>query len=808
MPKLPRRAVDRLLAVAAVASALIGGSTAHAQDDPFALPKSATATTAVAQSAAAGPGLSEIEIDGRLRARLVDLQGSGNTLTIDADHARTAGLPVPPEAAGPVRIDTLGLYQWRFDTLRQRLIVKLLRKSDGANLRDFAARDDVASERRTIGALRVDYDLGVSMGRGGIYGGGVASASFVKDHLAIVNSVQLASASQGKPLQARRLDSFVQLRLGQRGSVVTAGDFVSVGSASQRPVRMGGLQFASDFRNRPDMVTSPMPAFTGNVAVPTSLDILAGDQTYKLGQLEPGEFTVRNIPINPGRGAVSVLLRDSLGREVVRNVSFYQSSLLLAPGLSSYAINAGMVRRRYAADNDNYGPVAASAFYRRGLSSFLTIEGSGEWSAHVGNLGARADFTVGNLALSSIELRASRTSQGAGGALINATFESLGQAFSVRAGLSLPTSGYRDVASLLGDSPPRSQVFANVGFDLDKNIPVQVSYARIAPARDPRNNQEAIRNELLTGNLFYAPSPRFNISVNGGMRRAEQRSLFLSAALTLRFGPNHSASAAVTHNQGQSGVALGYQFNDYANSGVRVQASLGTVDGANRFNASAIQEGRFTTLSGGVVAYGKQVAGQLSATGSLIATGGTVFARGQSEQGYALVRAGEVAGIPIRLENRFVGTTDRHGRLLIANLRPMAPQQIDVDGGRIPLDAVVLTSRHTITIPARSVGLIEIDALYFRPAVTKVVDEKGEALAAGLPVTAKPSGRETLVGFDGIVEHNSASGDRMLIIKRPDAPCRVDVPDPLPDAGAPLVCRSLPTLAEGGQNAVKVARRD
>lgn len=814
MPSLSRRAADGLVAFA-IGAAAFTGSAANAQTDPFVLPKSAT--TAIAQSAAtSGPGLSEIEIDGRVSARLVDLQGSGNTLTIDADNARVAGLPVPAGASGAIRLDSLKLYQWRFDPLRQRLVIRLFRNNDGPNFRDFAVRGNERAERNTIAALRIDYDINAAFGRSGVHTAGLFSATAVKGHLAAVTTARAAPDSANGPLRVHRLDSFVQLGLPNGSVVVTAGDFISAGSASQRPVRLGGIQLASDFRRQTELITSPMPAFNGSVAVPTTLDIVTADQRYQLGKLEPGEFTVRNVPVNPGRGSLAVLLKDSLGREVVRNVSFYTSSTLLRPGLQSYAVNFGFVRRRYGLPDDNYGPLAASAYYRRGLSPFLTVEASAESTAGLLNFGSRADFTIGNVALSSVELRTSRDSAGGTGFLLNAALESIGRKFSARAGMSLPTPDYRDVASHLGDKTPPRQFFANIGFQLRRNAPFQLSYVRQEAAGGVADGRRNIRNEILSGNLFFSPSPRLNFSLNGGFRQAGTRSFFIGAGLSIRFGPRHSASVLASSDVKQTVSTLAYQYNDYQNSGLRAQATFGTLNGTPRMTASAIQQGRWATLNGAMVAAAGQVAGQASATGSLIVTGGTVYARGQSNSGYALVRAGEVEGIPIKLENRFVGKTDKRGRLLVQNLRTQIVQHIDVDGTRLPADAVVLTSRHVVNVPERAVGLVDIDAMYFRPVVLQVVDAKGAPLEAGLPVVASPSGRETLVGFDGLVEFNTASRDRALLVKAPGGDCRIDIPDAAAlEAGAnALTCLPVAAIAaaEGDEarkaTGKKVARRN
>jgi fimbrial chaperone protein len=87
---LARRAVRPSLAlIAALAAA--AGSPLAAQSDPFELPAGLTAQSARPDD---GPRLSEITVDGRSRSRMVSITGSGKELSVDADDARGAGLPV------------------------------------------------------------------------------------------------------------------------------------------------------------------------------------------------------------------------------------------------------------------------------------------------------------------------------------------------------------------------------------------------------------------------------------------------------------------------------------------------------------------------------------------------------------------------------------------------------------------------------------------------------------------------------------------------------------------------------------------
>ena len=80
MRRLPRLAAERFLALCAALGAAFGGHPAIAQEDPFALPKGLTAQSVASSD---GPGLSEIEIDGEVRSRLVPTPPPGNETDTD-----------------------------------------------------------------------------------------------------------------------------------------------------------------------------------------------------------------------------------------------------------------------------------------------------------------------------------------------------------------------------------------------------------------------------------------------------------------------------------------------------------------------------------------------------------------------------------------------------------------------------------------------------------------------------------------------------------------------------------------------------
>lgn len=797
-----------------VAFAALFSSPLAAQSDPFALPEGVTAQSV---KDAPGPGLSEIVVDGMRQNRMVDLQGHGDAMRIDAESARAAGLPVPAGATGYIALSSLEIYQFRFDSLAQRLTVVLFQKAGGENLKDFVSPRDRRGESNPLTALRIDYDMSATLAQSGSSAGGVFDVSLVRGNLAFGTSVRVTTnPEQGAPT-VLRLQTSASIALEDKGVGATLGDFVSAGSQTQRALRLGGVQLGTDFGLRPDLVTTPLPAFSGNVAVPTSLDILTADTRYQLGEVKPGEFTVRNIPSQPGRGEVSVIMRDTLGREMVETTRFYMSRDLLAPKTTQFAMNAGFVRRRYGEASNDYGPFAATGFIRRGLSRHLTLEASGEWSPGIANGGARADLVLADVAMLTVEGRISHDGTVGSGALVNFSLESLGRTVSGRIGAVIPSANYRDVAAHLGDGAPPRQYSAQVSYRVSSATEVQLSYAR-QEYRDagpsPYSLPRSSFNEVLNANLRARLSRRASLFAGGGYRRTDYGTGYSAAVgLSVSLGGQRHTSALASYNDSHPSGALTYSKDALKDGQIGYRAALDGSDSSQRVAGGATWRNRNFVIDGQVEQVDGRFAARIDARGTVLIAGGTVFARNQSGGSYALVRTtGKVGGVPITRENQMVGKTDRKGLLLVQNIPAQATIKIDVDADHIPADAVVRDTTHLIVVPRRAVALVEIDAVRFQPVMRKVTMPDGQPVAAGMPVRMMPSGTSSMIGYDGMVEINAAGTDTALVIGTPTSGCVAE----LPATGMfdvtderPLVCYPRAIVdSDHARTETKVARRD
>jgi P pilus assembly protein, porin PapC len=217
------------------------------------------------------------------------------------------------------------------------------------------------------------------------------------------------------------------------------GDAISRGGAWGNAVRFGGVQIATDFATQPTLILTPLQAASGQVTVPSTVDVLVNNTLVAQQPVRPGPFSITNIAPVTGSGDITLVVRDELGRDRIVTRPFYASAALLRPGLVDFSLDAGFLRRNFAIASDDYGPWFGSATVRRGIDAATTGEVRVEAQAALANAGAAADVLVGDFGVLSASAAGGRNRLG-NGARVGAGFErqSRGLSFNVHGAWASP----------------------------------------------------------------------------------------------------------------------------------------------------------------------------------------------------------------------------------------------------------------------------------------------------------------------------------------------------------------------------------
>ncbi|SAD02505.1 P pilus assembly protein%2C porin PapC [Enterobacter hormaechei] len=337
-------------------------------------------------------------------------QREGAWFISGADLLR-AGLPQEHVPAGEVNLSTLSSVRVEYDSSAQRLMLTVPRDWVAARITSFSGQSAQSKPHYGRGAL-LNYDVYTNHTE---HTGGQASVwhefrYFNEDYSFSSTGYarQNFAGSSGQQEGYVRYDSTLLITNEEDATTWTVGDVISDALSWSTSVRMGGISYGRDFSLRPDLVTWPLPAFSGEAAVPTSVDLFINGYRSGSTRLQPGPFTLTNLPYINGAGDAVLVTTDALGRQVSTTLPFYVSSDLLKQGLSDGAVTLGSLRRNYGIENFDYGPAAGSGSYRYGVTDWLTLEGHAEGAESLALGGAGTVLKLGRFGVVNTSYTQSR----------------------------------------------------------------------------------------------------------------------------------------------------------------------------------------------------------------------------------------------------------------------------------------------------------------------------------------------------------------------------------------------------------------
>jgi outer membrane usher protein len=544
------------------------------------------------------------------------------------------------------------------------------------------------------------------------------------------------------------------------------GDFVTSGLAWTRPVRLEGIQVNADFSMRPDLVTFPLPTITGSAAVPSTVNVLADGNLMVSSETAAGPFEVPQLPVVSGAGTISMTVTNALGQQVSLTQPFYASSAMLAPGLQTFAVQSGLVRRDWGTISNNYGKMAGAAIYRRGLTRKFTFEGSLEGTPGAFMAGAGGVAQIGNLGVVNFAVAPSSAS-GQFGAQFSAGAQRIGRVFSLGASAIMADRNYRDVASLNGGGVPRKQLSGFTSMSFKRFGSAGVAYAGVdedAPSTPlPLSAAPARHSQVVSAN-YSVQYHRVTIYATEFRDLVNKGGSGLQVGLTIPVGRRASVSASGGSDgswqaQAQQPAPMvgdwGYQAFLSGGNSTHVFAQGQYKSHAGLLTAGVDSDEGVTTM-------------RLESQGALSFVDGALFPSNIIYDSFAIVDTSPVAHVRVMQENRGVGATNSSGRLLVPDMRAFDLNHIAIEPTDIPPEATLDNDKRELRPQNRSGVVVKFPIKFSHGALLQLVDEAGAAVPMGSTATLRATGTVLPVGYDGDVYVEGLSPHNQLTIERPD----------------------------------------
>ena len=561
-----------------------------------------------------------------------------------------------------------------------------------------------------------------------------------------------------------RLESKWQYVDPEKVRIYTLGDFVSNSSDWGSSVRLAGLQWSSAYTQRGDIVTSALPQFSGSAALPSTLDLYVNQQKIYSGLVPSGPFDVKQLPFISGN-EVTLVTTDATGQQTITKKPYYFSSKILAKGINEFSVDVGVPRYNYGLYSNDYDDATfASGAIRYGYSNSLTLSGGAEASTD---------------GLSNVGMGFAKNLFGVG--VINA---------DIAASQYKDENGYSALLGLEG------RISKNISFNTSyrKVFDNYFDLARVSQIRYLKENQvnaesqnylsySALADEIIRAGINYNFYTGYGVYVGYNQIKYSDNSYkLLSANLSGSLNKNwgfYSSAYKDYENHKDYGIyfALRYTPSTRVNAISSVSSDSGRLTYRQEvFVLSEPQVGSFgwggyvernqDTHDNNASVYGSyraraayltgrynrigdndQVA--LSATGSLVAAAGRIFAANEIGDGYAVVTN---AGPQSQILNGGInlGTTDKSGRFLIPSLMPYRENHIYLDPSYLPLNWNVKSTDQKTVVGYRQGTLVDFGAHQVISGLVRVVDKNNSPLLPGYSVRINGQ-QDAVVGYDGEV---------------------------------------------------------
>jgi outer membrane usher protein FimD/PapC len=561
-----------------------------------------------------------------------------------------------------------------------------------------------------------------------------------------------------------RLESKWQYVDPEKIRIYTLGDFISNSPDWGSSVRLAGFQWSSAYSQRGDIVTSALPQFSGSAALPSTLDLYVNQQKIYSGLVPSGPFDIKQLPFISGN-EVTLVTTDATGQQSITKKPYYFSSKILAKGINEFSVDVGVPRYNYGLYSNDYDDATfASGAIRYGYSNSLTLSGGAEASTDgLSNLGTGFAKNVLGIGVINADIAASQYKDENGYSALLGLEGRISKNISFNTSYRKVFDNYFDLARVsqvrylkdnqinaesqnyLNYSALADEIFrAGINYNFYAGYGVYLGYNQIKYS----DNSYKLLSTNLSGSLdknwgFYA-------SAYKDYENHKDYGVYFA----LRYTPSSKVNA-ITSVSSDSG-SLRYRQEIFGLSEPQI-GSFGwggyveRDQDAKENNASvyASYRARAAYLTGRYNRFGDNDQVAVSATGSLVAAAGRIFAANEIGDGYAVVIN---AGPQSQIINGGVnlGKTDKSGRFLIPSLMPYQVNHIYLDPSYLPLNWNVKSTDQKTVVGYRQGTLVDFGAHQVISGLVKLVDQNNSPLMPGY--TVRINGQQNgMVGYDGEV---------------------------------------------------------
>ena len=546
------------------------------------------------------------------------------------------------------------------------------------------------------------------------------------------------------------------------------GDTLTSDGDWSRPARYLGVRWSRDFLTQPGYVTYPSPSLKGSAALPSVVDVYINNQKQFQQTLTPGPFDYRNVPLTTGAGEVNLVVKDLLGRETVITKSFYTQNSMLKEGLSDFSLESGLFRNNYGTLSNDYSSPFVAGTYRQGLTDDITAQSRLEAGADRQAIGADVTSVIGTLGSIRLATAVSKDSEKDTGTLYNVGLERRTPKYLVGAQYKSYSKDYTPFAYSSLETRPKNIFNATATVPIYKDVATSLSYVE-----QTSYDTTAFRNVSLTTGITLPLQISMSVIANKSL--STDKAWFAGLNFNIPLGKDYSSylnsnrqnngdiinTVNLTKNiPAGEGIGWGLNLSDDVTQQTRANIIVNT--GSAQFS-SEINQGQNNNAI------------RLGANGSLGYAEGLRFAtRNIGDDSIAIVKVGDLKGIPIYNQNQIMTHTNDQG-LAFVKIRPYEKAKISIDPNTLPLDVDLNETKREPVAYAKSSVLVDFSIVRLKHVLITILKADGSFVPSGAKVVVKGQEEVFYVGRRGEVYISNLEDVSHLTITWKEHSCEFNV---------------------------------
>lgn len=311
-----------------------------------------------------------------------------------------------------------------------------------------------------------------------------------------------------------RLESTYTQRIGGGGESVRVGDTVSSAGMWGSSVRYGGMQFGTRSSPSSDVISSTRLAASGLAVLPTMADALFASTGNPASPLSQQNLSVNRSLRGGGTDVWALSAADASGYSESISAPMIADTRLVRQGCSDFSVGMGKVRRDYAIESNEYGPLFANTTVACAVPLGFTVEGHGEYLAdEVTALGFGVARQLGPIGTASAAFASSRTGVG-NGWLARLGFEHQNSLFNVMLRSRMQSREFREIANASLTDPIMQRELASVGVNVSEGSSLSLAYATQVTWARERTNLIALKQSVSVGRGSLSMSAGHSLNDN------------------------------------------------------------------------------------------------------------------------------------------------------------------------------------------------------------------------------------------------------------------------------------------------------